>query len=78
MKLTPLQRSVLEGLSRKDLNTLRRHPDLVREGKQLVKACKRVVEEVEALHECANAKKRKTAYARILKVCRKALERLDK
>lgn len=78
IKVTPLQRAVLESLTRKDLNTVRRHPGIVKEGKHLIKACKRVIEEIADLHEYANAKKRKTAYGRIVKLCRKALERVER
>lgn len=77
IQVTPMQRRVLQALDRKDLATLRRYPGLVREGRHLVKAFKRVIRHVEKLHDHSNARKRRTAYARIVDVCERALARIE-
>jgi len=71
------QAEVLRALTPRDLRVLRRYPGLLREAKHLIKACKKVIAQVEALHQYANARKRQTAYKRIVKVCAKALERVE-
>lgn len=77
VKLTSRQHEVVRMLDARDLRTLRKYPQLVREAKHLIKACKKVIKHVEALHQYSNARKRQTAYARIAKVCSKALERIE-
>ena len=78
VKLTSRQIEVLRALSPRDMRTLRRYPSLLREGKNLIRACKKVIKQVEALHQYANARKRATAYKRIVKVCEKAIERVER
>ena len=65
-------------LDARDLRTLRKYPRLVREAKHLIKACKKVIRHVEALHAYTNAKKRQTAYRRIAKICSSALESIER
>jgi hypothetical protein len=62
-------------LSRKDINIIRRHPQLVSAARDLLKACRKVVKRVEALSEYASRRKRRTAYKKIIAVCEKAIER---
>jgi hypothetical protein len=76
-KVTSGQYEALRQLAPRDLRLLRKHPRMLREGRHLVKACKKVIKLVEALHQYSNARKRETAYKRIVKVCEKALERVE-
>jgi 5-bromo-4-chloroindolyl phosphate hydrolysis protein len=78
VKLSPRQAQVLDSLTPRELRTLRKYPKLLREGKQLIRACKKVIKQIEALHQYANARKRATAYRRIVKVCEKAIERVER
>jgi len=78
IKVTPAQFKALQLLTRRDLSTLRKHPNLVKEGKHLIRACRKVIRHIEALHQYANARKRQTAYRRIVKVCERALEKVEK
>jgi len=78
VKLSSRQAQVLDSLTPRDLRTLRKYPSLLREGKQLIRACKKVIKQIEALHQYANARKRATAYRRIVKVCEKAIERVER
>ena len=64
-------------LAPRELRTLRKYPNLLREARHLIKACKTVMRQVEALHDYTNARKRATAYRKILKVCSGALERIE-
>jgi 5-bromo-4-chloroindolyl phosphate hydrolysis protein len=74
-KLTRAQYKALQHLSRKDINTIRRHPQLVSAARDLLKACRKVVKRVEALSEYASRRKRRTAYKKIIAACEKAIER---
>jgi 5-bromo-4-chloroindolyl phosphate hydrolysis protein len=65
----------LQHLSRKDINIIRRHPQLVSAARDLLKACRKVVKRVEALSEYASRRKRRTAYKKIIAVCEKAIAR---
>lgn len=75
IKVTNAQRQVLEILSRRDLNTIRKNPKLVAGAKHLLIACKKTVKKLEAIPEYANKKKRATAYRRIIAVCTEAIEK---
>jgi len=77
VKLTSRQAEVIRSLDARDLRTLRKYPRLLREGKQLIRACKRVIKLVEALESYTNSRKRATAYKRVVKVCEKALSRVE-
>jgi hypothetical protein len=75
IKVTRAQYKALQQLSRRDINTLRKHPQLVGAARDLLKACRKVVKRVESLSEYASRRKRKTAYKKIIAVCEKAIER---
>jgi hypothetical protein len=74
VKVTRAQFKALQHLSRKDINTLRKHPQLVSAARDLLKACRKVVKRVEGLSEYASRRKRRTAYKKIVAVCKKAIE----
>lgn len=74
VKVTRAQHKALQLLSRKDINTIRRHPGIVGSAKDLLRACRKVVKRVEAIPEHASRRKRATAYKRILHICRKAID----
>jgi hypothetical protein len=75
IKVTRAQYKALQYLSRKDINTIRKHPQLVGAARDLLKACRKVVKRVEGLSEYASRRKRHTAYKKIVAVCEKAIER---
>jgi hypothetical protein len=75
VKLSQGQYKALQALSRKDINTLRRHPGIVSAARQLLRACRRVIRRVESLPEYASRRKRQTAYRHIASVCQKAIEK---
>lgn len=75
VKVTRAQYKALQQLSRKDINTIRKHPRLVAAARDLLKACRKVVKRVEGLSEYASRRKRRTAYKKIIAVCEKAIER---
>ena len=77
VRLSSRQYEVLRSLAPRDLRTLRKRPNLLRESKHLIQACKKVIKLVEQLHQYSNARKRETAYKRIVKVCANALERVE-
>lgn len=81
MKTIKLSRShyhVVQALSRKDIATLRKNPNILAESKQLLRACKTVIKKIEGIPEHASRRKRQTAYKRIIGVCRKAIDQFDK
>jgi hypothetical protein len=75
VKVTRAQYRALQQLSRRDINTIRKHPQLVAAARDLLKACRKVVKRVEGLAEHASRRKRRTAYRKIIAVCEKAIER---
>ena len=75
VKVTRAQYKALQQLSRRDINTIRKHPQLVGAARDLLKACRKVVKRVESLTEYASRGKRKTAYKKIIATCEKAIER---
>ena len=75
IKVTRAQYRALQHLSRKDINTIRKHPQLVAAARDLLKACRKVVKRVEGLSEYASRRKRRTAYKKIIAVCEKAIAR---
>ena len=78
IKVTNAQQKVLQALTRKDLNTLKKQPQLLAASRMLLKACKKVVKQVEQIPQYANSRKRQTAYKRIVKVCQKAIDAVEK
>jgi len=77
VKVTRSQYKALQTLSRKDLNTLRKHPAIVAAAKDLLRACRKVVKRVEAIPEHASRRKRRTAYRKIVDVCEKAIGKAE-
>jgi hypothetical protein len=75
VKVTNAQRQVLEILSRRDINAIRKNPNLVSGAKHLLAACKKTIRKLEAMPEYANKKKRGTAYKRIISLCQAAIEK---
>lgn len=78
VKVTRGQYHVLQNLSRKELATLRKYPKILVESKRLLRACKNVVKKIEAIPEHANRRKRQTAYKRIISICQKAIDPVEK
>ena len=78
VKVTSAQHKLLQALTRKDINTLKKHPHIVTAGRALLRACKKVVKQVEDIPQYANSRKRQTAYKRIVKVCQKAIDTAEK
>ena len=74
LKVSNAKYKVFQAMSRKDLNALKKHPDIIGKGRALLKACKKVIKQVEAIPQYANSRKRQTAYKRIVKVCQKAID----
>ena len=77
VKVTRSQYKVLQTLSRKDINTLRKHPAIVSAAKDLLHAARKVVKRVEAIPEHASRRKRRTAYRKIVTLCEKAIGKAE-
>ena len=77
VRLSQARHKVLQALSRKDINTLRRHPGILIATRHLLRACKKVIKRVESIPEYANRHKRQTAYRRIVSLCQKAIEKAE-
>jgi len=78
IKVTRSQQKVLQILSRKDINTIRKHPSIVSAAKDLVRACRKVLKRVNAISDHTSRRKRRTAYRKIVAVCEKAINRAEK
>jgi hypothetical protein len=74
LKVSNAKYKVFQTMSRKDLSALKKHPAIIGKGRALLKACKKVIKQVEAIPQYANHRKRQTAYKRIIKVCQKAID----
>ena len=72
------QYHVLQNLTRKEVATLKKYPRILVESKQLLRACKKVIEKIEEIPEYANRRKRQTAYKRIIRICQKAIDLIEK
>lgn len=77
-KLTRTQYKILQGLTRKELGTLRKYPKILAESRELLRACKKVVKKIADIPEHANRRKRQTAYKRIAAICQKAVDKVEK
>jgi len=75
VKVTNAQRQVLDVLSRRDVNAIRKNPKLVAGAKHLLIACKKTIKKLESIQEYANRKKRATAYNQIIALCKDAIEK---
>jgi hypothetical protein len=78
VKVTQGQYRALQKLTRQDLSTLKKYPKILAEARYLLRACKRVIKRVEAISVHANKRKRQTAYKRIVSICQKAIDRVEK
>jgi hypothetical protein len=78
VKVTRGQYRVLQNLTRKEVATLKKYPRILVESKQLLRACKKVIEKIEEIPEYANRRKRQTAYKRIIRICQKAIDLVEK
>lgn len=78
IKVTPGRYRVLQGLTRKDISLLKKHPKILVESRQLLRVCKKVIKRIESISEYASRRKRQTAYKRIAAICQKAIDRVEK
>jgi hypothetical protein len=78
VKLTRSQYRILQNLTRKEVGTLKKYPKILAESQQLLRACKKVIKKVREIPEHANKRKRQTAYKRIVNICQKAVDRIEK
>lgn len=78
MKVTGAQHKVLQILSRKDISTIQRNPKLVAGAKHLLLACKKTIKKVEEIPQYTSRKKRETVYRRIVALCRKAIDEVER
>lgn len=78
IKVTHAQYRVLQNLTRKDLRLLKKFPKIVAESRQLIRACKKVIKRVEGISEYASRKKRETVYKRVVEICRKSIDSVEK
>lgn len=77
VRVTRGQYHVLQNLTRKEVATLKKYPKILVESKQLLRACKKVIEKIGEIPEHANRRKRQTAYQRIIRICQKAIDRIE-
>lgn len=78
IKVSPGRYKVLQSLTRKDVSLLKKHPKILAESRQLLRACKKVIKRLEGISEYASRRKRQTAYKRIAAICQKAIDRVEK
>ncbi len=65
-------------LTRKEVGTLKKYPKILGASRQLLHACKKVIKKVVDMPEYASKRKRQTAYKRIISICQKAIDRVEK
>jgi len=78
MKVTGAQHKVLQILSRKDIYAIQRNPKLVAGAKHLLLACKKTIKKIEDIPQYTSRKKRDTVYRRIVALCRKAIDEIER
>ena len=78
IKVTRVQYQILQKLTRKEFSTLKKYPKILSESKDLLRTCKKVITKVEAMPEYASKHKRQTAYKRIITLCQKAVDSVEK
>jgi hypothetical protein len=78
IKVTHAQYRVLQSLTRKDIRLLKKHPKIIAESHQLLRACKKVIKRIEGISEYASRRKRQTAYKRIIVICQKSIDLVEK
>ena len=77
VKVTRSQLRLLQSLTRKDINVLKKHPKILAHSRELLHACRKVIKRVETISEFANRRKRQTAYKRVIAICQKAIDRVE-
>ena len=78
VKVTRGQYHVLQHLTRKEVATLNKYPKLLGESRRLLRACKTVIKKIEGITEHSNRRKRQTAYKRIIVICQKAIDLIER
>jgi hypothetical protein len=78
VKVTRGQFQVLQHLGRKEVSTLKKYPKILLESKELLRACKKVIEKIKEIPEHASRRKRLTAYKRVITICQKAVDAVEK
>jgi len=78
MKVTGAQHRVLQILSRKSISAIHRNPRLVPCAKHLLLACKKTIKKLEGIPQYTSRKKRETMYRRIIALCRKAIDEVER
>ena len=78
LKVKHAQYRVLQSLTRKDMRLLKKYPKVIAESHQLLRACKKVIKRIEAIPEYASRRKRQTAYKRIVVICQKSIDLVEK
>jgi 5-bromo-4-chloroindolyl phosphate hydrolysis protein len=78
LKVTHAQYRALQSLTRKDMRLLKKYPKVIAESRQLLRACKKVIKRIEAIPEYASRRKRQTAYKRIVVICQKSIDLVEK
>ena len=65
-------------VTRGQYQILQKYPNILSESKDLLRTCKKVITKVEAMPEYASKHKRQTAYKRIITLCQKAVDSVEK
>lgn len=78
VKVTRGQYHALQNLGRKEAATLKKFPKILAESKRLLRTCKSVIKKIEKIPQHANWRKRQTAYKRIVRICQKAIDAIEK
>jgi len=78
VKVSGAQYRVLQVLSRKDISAIHRNPKLVPGAKLLLLACKKTIRKLEDIPQYISRKKRETVYRRIVALCRKAIDEVER
>ena len=78
IKVTRGQYQILQKLNRKEFSTLKKYPNILSESKGLLRTCKKVITKVQAMPEYASKHKRQTAYKRIITLCQRAVDSVEK
>lgn len=78
VKVTRGQLHVLQKLTRKEIGTLKKYPKILSESSHLLRACKKIIKKIESIPEHANRRKRLTAYKRVVSICQKAIDAVEK
>ena len=78
VKVTRGQHRVLQSLTRKEISTLKKYPKILAESRQMLRACKKVIQRIKDIPEHANRRKRQTAYKRIISICQTAIDSVEK